>query len=216
MDKPAHSRSSQIGASASGRRRQPSEIAQNVAVYDADFPAMSTSAVQDLLASVVDRVASALSRLERRYSAQGRSLAELGPAEELADRMVAALPSPSPWNELGPFYSSAKVAKLLGGISRQAVADRRARGTLLGLKTADGAWVYPDFQFDEHHAVLPGLAEIVKVLASSGVDEWTLASWLTSPMRSLDDLSPIEWLRRGEDQATLRAVAEDAARRFAQ
>lgn len=67
----------------------------------------------------------------------GRSLEELGSPEELAERMVATVPEPSPWGELGPFYSTRKVAKLLGGVSRQAIADRRKRGTLLGLRTAD-------------------------------------------------------------------------------
>lgn len=197
---------------------QPSEVAQHVAGYDADFSAPPAWHDSDrgLLAGVVERVASGLAELERRYSGQGRSLAELGSAQALAERMVGALPSPSPWGELGPFYSSAKIAQILGGISRQAVADRRGRGTLLGLKTADGAWVYPAFQLDEHNAVLSGLPEILKILTASGVDEWTLASWLTSPMGSLGELSAVEWLRQGKGRAILRTVAEDAARRFAQ
>lgn len=201
-----------------GKVSQPSEVAQHVAVYDAGFGPLPTRSGTErgLLACVVERVASGLAQLERRYSGQGRSLAELGSAEVLAERMVAALPSPSPWGELGPFYSSAKIAQILGGISRQAVADRRGRGTLLGLKTADGAWVYPAFQLDEHNAVLSGLPDILKILTASGVDEWTLASWLTSTMGSLGDLSPVEWLRQAKDLATLRTVAEDAARRFAQ
>jgi hypothetical protein len=58
------------------------------------------------------------------------------------------IPTPSQWNCLvGPFYTSAEVAWLLGGVSRQALADRRQRRTILATKTADGVFVYPTFQF---------------------------------------------------------------------
>jgi hypothetical protein len=192
------------------RDRQASEIAEPVATYDAGWsgsaPAMS--------AQIASLVFDGLEELEQRYSDLGRSLADVGGARQLARQMLAALPAPSPWGELGPFYRSAKVAQLLGGISRQAVADRRGRGTLLGMLTADRAWVYPAFQFDERNHVLKGLSELLKILRTSDVDDWTLASWLDSPMRSLDDRSPIEWLRLGNDRDVLRALAAEAARRF--
>ena len=64
--------------------------------------------------------------------------------------------------------------------------------------------------------MLAGLPGIWKLLSATGVDEWTLASWLTSPMKSLEERSPIDWLRRGDDRETLLAVVRDAARRFSQ
>ncbi len=158
-----------------------------------------------------------LKRLETRYAGQGRSLAELGAPQVLAERMVSTLPDPSPWDDLiGPFYRSAQVARVLGGISRQAVADRRLRRTLLGLKTADGYWVYPVFQFDRRNRVLSGLPELLRILAASGIDDWSLAGWLASPLRWLGGRTPIEWLRSERDAETLRAITRDAARRFAQ
>lgn len=184
---------------------QASEIAEPATAYQAGAA---------LPAAVAQKVLERLGELEARYGEQGRSLADLGSADDLAERMVATVPAPSPWGELGPFYSTTRVARLLGGVSRQAIADRRRRGTILGLRTADGDWVYPDFQFDDHQTVLEGLPGIWKLLRATGVDEWTLASWLTSPMRSLGDRSPIDWLRRGEDRATLVALARDAAHRF--
>lgn len=192
--------------------RQPSEIAEEVSSYDSGWagpaPAMSTQ--------VARLVFDGLEELEQQYSNLGRSLEDVGGAKQLARQMLAALPTPSPWSELGPFYSSAKAARLLGGISRQAVADRRNRGTLFGLKTADRAWVYPTFQFDERNTVLEGLSAVLKILRESPIDEWSLASWLSSPMRSLEGRSPIEWLRLGKDRAALRTIAADAARRFSQ
>ncbi len=158
-----------------------------------------------------------LSRLEARYAGQGRSLADLGPPREVAARMVATLPSPSRWDELlGPFYGPGQVARVLGNVSRQAVADRRQRRTLLGLKTADRHWVYPLFQFDRHNRVLAGLPALLRILGDSAVDDWSLAGWLVSPLRSLGGRSAIEWLRQEREPETLLEVAEDAARRFAQ
>jgi hypothetical protein len=158
-----------------------------------------------------------LEPLLRLYQTTGRSLAELGTPAELAARMVAVLPGPSPWNEaLGPFYSTQQVSRLLGGVSRQAIAERRERRTLLALRTADGVWVYPTFQFGANHRVLPGLADILQTLAASGVDDWTLAGWLRSPLASLSGSTPIDWLRAERDGDTLKVVARDATRRFAQ
>ncbi len=158
-----------------------------------------------------------LSRLEARYAGRGRSLAEFGAPREVAERMVATLPSPSLWDDLlGPFYGPGQVARILGNISRQAVADRRHRWTLLGLKTADGHWVYPAFQFDRRNSVLTELPELLQILAASGIDGWSLAGWLMSPLRSLEGETAIDWLRADRDHATLLAVTRDAARRFAQ
>ncbi len=158
-----------------------------------------------------------LSRLEARYAGLGRSLDELGPPREVADRMVATLPSPSRWDDLlGPFYGPGQVARVLGNISRQAVADRRQRRTLLGLKTADRHWVYPVFQFDRHGSVLAGLPALLQILGESGVDDWSLAGWLVSPLRSLGGRTAIDWLRQEKEPMTLLEVTEDAARRFAQ
>ncbi|HEX4955960.1 MAG TPA: hypothetical protein VF017_21435 [Thermoanaerobaculia bacterium] len=198
-----------------GPSKAPPTIGEEVAVYGS--PATSREPGSAFEWRLVEAVLAKVTDLARRYSAGGRSLSELGSPEELAARMVDTLPSPSPWNDqIGPFYSAQQIGRVLGGISRQAVAERRARRTLLALRTADGVLVYPTFQFDEHHRVLPGLAEVLQTLAASGVDDWTLAGWLCSPLSSLDRRTPVEWLRRGEDPTRLVAVARDAGRRFAQ
>ncbi len=191
-----------------------SEVAEAAAVYDAHFSSAASSGT--LPFEVARRVLSRLEELDRKFAGQGLSLADLGSADDLAEQMVANLPEPSPWNDIGPFYSTTRVARILGGVSRQAVADRRRRGTILGLRTADGAWVYPTFQFDEHNAVIDGLVAVWKILKDSSTDGWTLASWLRSRLRSLEGRSPVDWLRRGGDRKVLLAVAKDAARRFAQ
>lgn len=61
---------------------------------------------------VLQHVRAALVDIEKSYRARARSAAELG-AEQLAERMVAAVPLPSPVNErIGPFYRGEQVAKL--------------------------------------------------------------------------------------------------------
>jgi hypothetical protein len=176
-----------------------------------------TAAVTPFAARVSALVFEQLSELEARFAAQGRPLDEVASARELAERMLATVPSPSRWDEvLGPFYTTAQVAGLLGGISRQAVMDRCRRRTLLGLKTADGVWVYPLFQFDEANRVLPGLAPVLQCFDPADVDEWTLASWLVSPLASLGERSAIDWLREGRDLEPALAQARGAARRFSE
>lgn len=191
------------------KRPRASEIAEPAGQYIVD-PAPFPEQVAWL-------VGARLHELESSYAERGRSLADVASPQELAERMVAIVPRPSRWDDLlGPFYGPAQVAEVLGGISRQAVAERRQRYTLLGLRTADGHWVYPVFQFDERNAVQAGLSDLLQTLAASGVDDWSLAGWLVSPLRSLDGRTPIEWLKQKGDLATLLEVGRDAARRFSQ
>lgn len=176
---------------------------------------------QPLAKSFLDQVTSRLRRgLEVRisnYSEHGRSLDELGSADELAERMLLMVPAVSRWNDiLGPFYGTAQVANLCGGISRQALADRRERKTILGLKTSDGVVVYPAFQFDAKNQVLRGLPEVLQVFQGAEVDDWTLAGWLVSPSKALEGHSLVEWLRQGRDPESAVALARDAARRFSE
>ncbi len=172
---------------------------------------------EDAFAESVSRhVAAELRKRAKALRDRGRSIADLGTPAEVAKQMLAAVPDPSPWSEaLGPFYRTPQVRSLLGGVSRQALEDRMRRHTLLGLRTADGVIVYPRFQFDERHAVLAGLAEVLRVLRASGVDDWTLAGWLVARRDGLEGHSPVEWLRGGRDVETLLGAARDAAARFA-
>lgn len=171
----------------------------------------------NLAIAISKRIYAELQELEASYARRGRSLEEIGSADDLVERMVSVLPEPSAWDDtLGPFYGSAKLAAMLGGISRQALSERRGRKSLLALKTADGAWVYPTFQFDRNNRVLPGLPAVLKVLETSGADDWTAAGWAVSPLESLGGISVVEWLRRGLDRDVALEAAREAARRFAQ
>ena len=140
----------------------------------------------------------------REYVSARGSVDPLGDPAALARRMVALVPEPSAWNEvLGPFYATRGATTALGGISRQALGERRSRRTIVALRTADDEWVYPLFQFDDGE-VLAGIAETWQAL--DGVDDWTAASLLVTPQRALRGSSVVQWLRAGEPAAAVVAV----------
>lgn len=172
-------------------------------------PAVATSYPQQ----VAGEVLRLLEDMDRRYRSAGRELRELGPPAAFAERMVALVPVPSGWDErLGPLYGTRRVQTLLGGVSRQAVADRRDRKTLLGLRRADGTWVYPAFQFTARGEVLKDVAVVLSWFGDGEVDDRRLAEWLVSPLPALDGDSPIGWLCRGRDFAPVEAAAQAAFR----
>src|SRR3954468_15219180 len=139
--------------------------------------ARSAAALSEAVAA---RVAAEVLRRAERLPAEGRAVGDMGTPDELAERMLAALPGPSPWRELGPCYSSKGIGRALGGVSRQAVEERRRRRTILALRTSDGVWVYPAFQLDARNQVLAGLPAVLQAL-EGGLDDWTIASLLLRP-----------------------------------
>lgn len=110
---------------------------------------------------------------------------------------------------VGPFWSAAKVAAEFGGITRQALKQRRDRGTLLGVKSADGEIFYPISQFRRsggHIQVKPGQLEILKAL--KGADAWSVAVLMHTPAPELDNATPLEWEARGGEPGASLALAQ--------
>jgi Antitoxin Xre/MbcA/ParS C-terminal toxin-binding domain len=158
------------------------------------------------------RVRGPLLEIERRYRAQGRSVADAG-LDEIASRMTAMVPATSPVNaQFGPFYRTDQVARLLG-ITRQAVADRIRKRSLLGMRTKEGTWVYPTFQFVDR-GILSGLSDALRCFDFTVADGWAVAAWLTSPSAVLGGRRPLDRLRAGDGVADVLAVARDAMRRW--
>ena len=109
--------------------------------------------------------------------------------------MLAAVPEPSPWAELGPFYSTAGIARVLGGVSRQAVEERRRRRTILALRTADGVWVYPAFQLDGRNRVVPGWPTCSPASGpATADDEWMVAAFVAAPQPALGGRTIVDHL----------------------
>jgi hypothetical protein len=172
--------------------------------------------VDPYVAQVSAHVSAGLSRVVDDLRANGHSPEALGDPDLLAERMIGVVPQPSPWAELGPFYSTAGIARALGGISRQAVEERRRRRTILALRTADGVWVYPASQLDERNRVVRGLADVlVRFRPQTPDDEWMVASFVAAPQPALDGRTIVDHLRAGGDLAPVLALADERAERWA-
>jgi hypothetical protein len=178
--------------------------------------ASAVTASQAYVERVSARVAEELARRVGALREQGREAGDLGDPDELAARMLAAVPEPSPWNELGPFYSTSGMARVLGGISRQAVEERRRRRTVLALRTADGVWVYPAFQLDGRNRVVRGVADVLeRFRPETPDDEWMVAAYVAAPQPGLGGRSIVEHLRAGGDLDAALALASERAARWA-
>jgi hypothetical protein len=129
------------------------------------------------------------------------------PVAEVVGLVTAVLPKAAPHAldaEVGPFYDTASVMTLLGGVSKQAVDARRRNHTILALKTSDERWVYPVFQFAGRD-VNPSLVPAIR--ACRDAPAWSAALWFVTKNPDLDDLTPLEWARseRPVDALTLSA-----------
>jgi hypothetical protein len=131
----------------------------------------------------------------REVESRGGAPDDLGDPRELVGRMLSALPSAAhPLDvELGPFYDTTGLAGWWG-VSRQALADRVRRGTLLACRTADGHLLYPSFQFARDGSVRAGIVDALSVFARHGVDGWTAAVWFVTPSPSFDGDSVVDHL----------------------
>ena len=178
--------------------------------------ATATKADAAYIDQVSSRVSEELARRVDTLRRNGHKAAELGDPDDLAARMLAVVPEPSPWTELGPFYGTSGLARALGGVSRQAVEERRRRRTVLALRTADSVWVYPAFQLDERNRVVRGLAEVLgRFRPGTPDDEWMVAAFVAAPQPGLGNRSIVEHLRSGGELADALALADERASRWA-
>lgn len=144
-------------------------------------------------------------RLHKKINEMRASGLPLPAPAEVAESMASAIPSAPvrhPYADvLGPFYSSAGVIRMLG-ISKQALDDRRRRGTILAARTAEGVWVYPSFQFDlPNHRVRPSLTPVLSALHEA--PRWGAALWLVTPHPELGGQSPLDAVEVGKAQSVV-------------
>lgn len=146
-------------------------------------------------------------------------LVTLDASATVAEQIVSALEAVgrSPWADaVGPVLRTSTVRQMLGEVTRQALLDRVNRHKLLALRTSDGHLVWPVWQF-KRRSVAPGVADVVGVGASSGVDPWTFASWVRAPLDAAGGRSVAELLSGSDPDDVVLAVhlAEAAASRWA-
>jgi hypothetical protein len=121
---------------------------------------------------------------------------------EYAARLRGAVARQRLLAEEGGVVGPARAAELLG-VSRQAVAQRRAAGKLLGIPGSAG-YQYPLWQFLDHD-VLPGLAQTLTAL--EGRDPWSVLHFFLNGSRALDGTArPLDALRAGQIEEVERAA----------
>jgi hypothetical protein len=151
-----------------------------------------------------------LDRLVTQWSESGRPLPD---PDELAATLTSAVPGAVTHSDydrlLGPFYSSAGVMRVLAVPTKQALGDRRRRGTLLAARTSDRVWVYPAFQFDlAARQVRRDLVPLLSALKAA--PRWGAALWLVTSHPELGGKSPMSSLGDGKDDLVARLAAQYA------
>lgn len=132
----------------------------------------------------------------------------------IARAMVAALPTTTVQDQqVGPFYDTAGLTTWLG-VSKQAIAKRVTKRTLIGCQLASGTWVYPTWQFTEDAVVDKRLSQVWQHLRNR-TDAWTAVLWMCSPCQHLENTTAVQYLAEGgNDQldTVLHAAQMDTAR----
>jgi hypothetical protein len=145
-----------------------------------------------------------------------RLIGDEGLPPEAARRAALLAVSEAVWGEhIGPTLSSADVAVLLGGVSRQRVSELAREHRLIALRERSGRSRFPGMQFRDGEPLQP-LVRAFWIVADAPVDPWTAGSWCVSPHDGLENLSPAEWARQDHDAERLLLVARRDAARLAQ
>lgn len=142
------------------------------------------------------------------------SLVDADAQSELGRRAALVAVAELEWTKrLGGLLKWSEVADLLGTVkTRQGINDLGKRRRLLALSTKTGQVVYPAFQFAGGRP-LRHLPELLSAFSAANPSPWTVASWLVTPHRLLDDATPAQWLKREHDPApVLEAAGRLAAR----
>jgi len=169
---------------------------------------MSGPSHQDYVDSVLLEVRPQLAARVRELFDRGSALPE---PHDLARLLGAGLPVAGPaeldphYAELGPFYDSAGALVQLGQVTKQALASRRANESVLAMRTGDGQWLYPAWQFTGSGGLHPVLVPVLKALR--GLDRWAAGVWLVAEHPDLSGASPRQALRNGTDPDTVARLA---------
>ena len=102
--------------------------------------------------------------------------------------------------------TSTQVAELLGWNSRKTVHDRLKAKDIIGIKDKSHLR-FPLWQFDPDgdNGVLDGLPELLSALE---ISNFRKLSWLTKPLRTFEDKTPVEILKQGDRQEIEELIVE--------
>lgn len=101
-------------------------------------------------------------------------------------------------------YSTSEIAEMLGGISRQAVSQRVAKGQLMSIQISGKAW-FPDWQFKNGRPV-DGLPDLISAFHELGDDTWTADAVMRTHLPEEGGRTPADILAGGDAKLALHYV----------
>lgn len=104
----------------------------------------------------------------------------------------------------GGALTAEEAARTLG-VTRQAIDNRRKRGTLLGVQLGRRGFRYPAWQFTAD-GVLPGLDRTLKAMDDQS--PWIQLAFMLNPNAWLDGNRPLDALRQGQVDAVRSAASQ--------
>jgi hypothetical protein len=156
-------------------------------------PAEGAGWIREMTPFEIELLVALARKIQRRYP-DGLPTWMPPEVEAITDKMIDTYADAGVVDDIiGLAFTTAGLARYWG---RSPASIRRLAktGKLLALKTANGAYVYPDFQLDNHGNVVAGLFEVINAIGNTIADPWDIARWLaTAPTQP----SPIQLLRTG-------------------
>jgi hypothetical protein len=164
-----------------------------------------TALTEESSGRALDRIARADSDFDVLYNliAQPEFLSRLAERDPLAPARVRALQMRERLIAAEGGALTAEQAASLYGITRQAIDNRRKRGSLLAVQLGRRGYRYPAWQFTET-GVLAGLDRVLAALETSS--PWTRIAFMLNANAWLDGRRPLDLLRAGEIDAVIRAA----------
>jgi hypothetical protein len=108
--------------------------------------------------------------------------------------------------ERGGCIRTVEVAELLG-LDTSIVERWRNQRQIVAVRTVDGQWVYPVWQFTrKHKRVMLGIRDCLAELAHES--EWEPLIFFLTSMESLGGHSPLDRLRTGKIEAAILAARQ--------
>jgi hypothetical protein len=107
-------------------------------------------------------------------------------------------------NYQGQPWKSVDVAEYLN-VSLQAVSKKRSEGKILGLSLGGKGYAFPSWQF-QNNGILPGLSEILAILAAGLVPDWDKLRFFISTDFRLEGKTPLDYLQSGDPEAVKLAA----------
>jgi hypothetical protein len=120
-------------------------------------------------------------------------------------------------NAEGGAVNARNAAKLYGGpsdYSEEAVRKAARQGQVIAIRDGNGNLHFPAWQFGARGGLLPGLKEILALLARRPhADDLAPVTFLLNATARLGGISPLEALRRGDEAllTKVRQLAREAA-----